>query len=66
MTAIATRVITELSGAGALFQNQAARFDAPAIKGFIGLVVTSGPKVTLRNTFYINQLFGTFCYKQLK
>jgi hypothetical protein len=22
--------------------------------------------VTLRNTFYINELFGTFCYKQLK
>jgi hypothetical protein len=31
-----------------------------------GLVVTSGPKVTLINTFYINELFDTFCYKQLK
>src|SRR5260221_12401945 len=25
-----------------------------------GLVVTSGPKVTLRNAFHINELFGTF------
>jgi hypothetical protein len=32
----------------------------------VGLVVTTVPKVTLRNTFYINELFGTFCYKQLK
>jgi len=31
-----------------------------------GPVVTSGPKVTLRNAFYINELFGAFCYKQLK
>jgi hypothetical protein len=29
-----------------------------------GLVVTTVPKVTLRNTFYINELFGAFCYKQ--
>jgi hypothetical protein len=32
----------------------------------IGLVVTTVPKVPLRNTFYINELFGAFCYKQLK
>jgi hypothetical protein len=35
-------------------------------RGVMGLFVTTVPKVTLRNTFYINELFGTFCYKQLK